>query len=68
MNQITLHGSRANPNCSKAVLEMLSAGQINAKDMITHTFPLQRFDLALKTFVERIDGAMKVVVNPNMDV
>lgn len=65
MNQITLHGSRANPHCSQTVLKMLAAGTINAKDMITHTFPLQQFDLAMKTFVERIDGAMKVVVHPN---
>lgn len=65
MNQITLHGSRANPNCSKEVLELMSSGIINAKDMITHTFPLPQFDVALKTFVERLDGAMKVVVKPN---
>jgi L-iditol 2-dehydrogenase len=65
MNQIRLIGSRANPNCSKDVLELMSSGKINAKDMITHVFPLQEMKRAMKTFVERLDGAMKVVVHPN---
>lgn len=65
MNQIHLHGSRANPNCAKEVLELMSSGTINAKGMITHVLPLDAFDKALDTFVNRLDGAMKVVVRPN---
>jgi len=65
MNQIALLGSRANPNCSKDVLELIASGRINAKGMITHTFPLREIHKALDTFVNRIDGAMKVVVHPN---
>ncbi len=64
MNQIHLHGSRANPNCCKEVLELMSSGQINAKDLITHTFPLSEFHQAMETFTKRLDGAMKVVVTP----
>ena len=65
MNQIQVLGSRANPNCTKEVLDLMASGAVNAEDMITHVFPLQQFDVALKTFVERIDGAMKVVLSPN---
>ncbi len=65
MNQIHVHGSRANPNCTESVLKMMEDGRINAKDMITHVFPLQEFDKAMDTFVHRLDGAMKVVVHPN---
>lgn len=65
MNQIHLHGSRANPNCAKEVLELMSSGKINVKDMITHVLPLSDFDNAMKTFVNRLDGAMKVVVKPH---
>lgn len=64
MNQIHVHGSRANPNCGREALELMSSGLINAKDMITHSFPLERFGEAMRTFVERLDGAMKVVVTP----
>lgn len=66
MNQIQVSGSRANPNCTEQVLEMMSSGAINARDMITHTFPLKNFAAAMDTFIHRIDGAMKVVVLPHM--
>lgn len=65
MNQIAVFGSRANPNCAKDVLDLMAGGAINSKDLITHVFPLSDFSKAMKTFVERIDGAMKVVVTPN---
>ncbi len=64
MNQIHLHGSRANPTCCKAVLELMSEGQLNAKDMITHVLPLSDFHRAMEIFTKRLDGAMKVVVTP----
>jgi L-iditol 2-dehydrogenase len=64
MNQIAVHGSRANPNCSARVLELMSLGRINAKDMITHRFSLDDIHEAMKTFVDRIDGALKVVIRP----
>ncbi len=64
MNQIHLHGSRANPNCSADVLGMMGSGMINVKDMITHEFPLDEIHKAMDTFVNRLDGAMKVVVKP----
>lgn len=65
MNQIHLHGSRANPSCAKDVLELVSSGAIDAKGMITHVFPLSDFKNALEVFDKRLDGAMKVVIRPN---
>lgn len=64
MNQIHLHGSRANPNCAKEVLQMMSGGMIHAAGMITHTFPLADFSHAMEVFTKRLDGVMKVVVIP----
>jgi threonine dehydrogenase-like Zn-dependent dehydrogenase len=34
-------------------------------DPVTHAFPLENFVTALDTFVNRRDGANKVVVEPN---
>ncbi len=65
MNQITLHGSRANPNVTAAVLDMMSTGMIDAKTMITHDFPMEEVHEAVATFVERKGGAMKVLIKPN---
>lgn len=64
MNQVWLIGSRANPNTGKDVLEMMSSGMIDAKGMITHSFPLTEFDKACDIFSNRKDGAMKVIVKP----
>jgi L-iditol 2-dehydrogenase len=64
MNQITVFGSRANPNCSEKVIELLSMGKINAKDLITHVFSIDEIHQAMDTFVNRLDGAMKVIVTP----
>ena len=67
MNQITLHGVRANPNCSKVVLDMISQGSLKVKDQITHRFPMEQIHEAFDTFTSRRDGALKVIVHPNGD-
>lgn len=64
-NEITIYGSRANPNVSWKVIEMIAGGRIHVADMVTHTFPLEEVDEAFDTFIHRKDGAMKVVIYPN---
>ena len=64
-NEIAIFGSKANPNVSDKVLSLIASGQLVVKDLITHVFPLEGFEKALDTFVNRRDGAMKVVIEPN---
>ncbi len=64
-NQIRILGSRANPNVAWKVNALIAAKQLQVSDLITHTFPLTQFEEALQTFLERRDGAVKVVVQPN---
>lgn len=64
-NEIAVFGSKANPNVSNKIIPLIAKGQLQLKDLITHTFPLENFSEALDTFVERRDGAMKVVIEPN---
>jgi L-iditol 2-dehydrogenase len=64
MDQITFTGSRASSNAFPAVLNMFSSGVINAKTLITHTFPLDKIHEAVDVFYHRKEGAIKVVVNP----
>jgi len=63
-NQIHVIGSKANPNCSKKVLQMIDSNMINAKKLITHQFDLSEMEKALDIFVHKIDGVMKVVIHP----
>jgi L-iditol 2-dehydrogenase len=64
-NEIAIFGSKANPNVSDKVLSLIASGQLVVKDLITHVFPLEEFGKALDTFVNRREGAMKVVIEPN---
>jgi L-iditol 2-dehydrogenase len=67
MNEITLSGSRANPNVSAKVLNMFGAGILKGDKVVTHTFPLERYTDALDIFVNKKDGAVKVVITPEAD-
>lgn len=64
-NEISILGSRANPNVSHKVIDMIAGKRIDVKGMVTHTYPLDEVGEAFHTFENRIDGAMKVVIYPN---
>lgn len=64
MNQITLHGVRANPHCAQEVLDLMACGAVDLKPTITHTFPMTQIHEAFHTFQNRIGGALKVIVRP----
>ncbi len=64
LEEIDLYGVRANRNTMEEVMPLMSDGRIPAAKLITHHFPLRDFATALRTFNERIDGALKVIVEP----
>ncbi len=64
-NELSILGSRANPNVSHKVIDLIASGRIAVKEMVTHTFPLEEVDEAFYTFENRVGGAMKVVIYPN---
>lgn len=64
LNQITLHGVRANPNCSAPVLKLIEQGSINLKELITHKFDIDDIHAAFDTFINRKKGAVKVIIEP----
>ena len=66
-NEIAIFGARANPNVSHKVISLIAAGQLQVADLVTHTFPLEQFSTALDVFVNRREGVIKVVVEPNGD-
>jgi L-iditol 2-dehydrogenase len=43
---------------------LLEDGRIKTAPLITHTFPLEKIVQGIKTYVDRVDGAIKVVINP----
>ena len=65
LEEIDLFGVRANPGAMDEAIALVEAGRIRAEAVITHRFPLERYDEALETFATRKDGALKVLVQPN---
>jgi len=49
-------------NCGRS-LALMSAGKIAADPIITHHFTLDQIHEAFRTYVERIDNALKVVIH-----
>ena len=64
-SEIAIFGVKANPNVGAKTLALIASGQLAVKDLITHVFALPEFGAALDTFVNRREGAVKVVIEPN---
>lgn len=67
LDELELVGSRAVAGEMQATLDFINDGRIRAGDIITHRFPLAEFAQALKVTDERIDGAMKVLIDLSLD-
>jgi L-iditol 2-dehydrogenase len=62
---LDIYGSLANPRgISRRGLQLMARGAIDLNALITHHFPLERFAQAWATFVERRDGAIRVMLHP----
>jgi threonine dehydrogenase-like Zn-dependent dehydrogenase len=64
LEELDLYGVRANRNTMEEVIPLIADGRIPAGRLITHHFPLREFPEAFRTFTGRVDGALKVIVEP----
>ena len=64
IEEMDLYGVRANPGTCAEIIPLIAAGKIDVDIVTTHRFPLKDFGLAYETFTQRIDGAIKVLVQP----
>ncbi len=64
-NEILVVGSKANPNVSRKVLNLMASGQVPVKDLISHRFLLEDMERALDVFTGRKEHVVKVVICPN---
>ena len=64
LDEIDLVGVRAAAGEMPRAIELVAAGRIRLRELITHRFALDDFAEAYATFTGRRDGALKVVVRP----
>ncbi len=63
-NELTVVGSKANPNVSAKVIRMLDKKVVRWDKIVTHRLPLAQYEKALDIFVNRKENVVKVVVEP----
>ena len=59
-----LLGSRGHPNTFRVCIELVAAGKINVRPIITHTLPLGRVERGIQLMRERQEGAIKIILAP----
>lgn len=65
---LDVYGSLANPKgVSRRGLELIARGSVDVGPLVTHHFPLDRYEEAWQTFVERRGGAIRVMLHPHGD-
>ena len=65
LGNLKIFGSRGEGMWTmKDALGIMAQGKIESERLVTHRFPLDQFMKALETMEKRIDGAIRVVVEP----
>ena len=61
--ELDVYGSRVYKNRFPLALDLLAKGQVNLKDLITHRFPFDQIDQAMKTALDPNEQSLKVIVS-----
>lgn len=64
LDEIEIVGVRAAAGEMPEVIPLVTAGRVRLRELITHRFALEDFETAYRTFTERREGALKVLVSP----
>jgi L-iditol 2-dehydrogenase len=64
LNELEIAGVRAAAGEMPEAIALVAAGRIRLAELITHRFALRDYEEAYRTFTERRDGALKVIVYP----
>ena len=64
MKQLGVHGVENNPFVWEPMINMVAAGRVDLKHMVTHTFPLDRIEEAFAVLRDKKDDPIKIVIYP----
>src|SRR5260370_8596459 len=64
LDELEVIGVRASAGEMSQVIPLVVDGRVRIGTLITHRYPLREFAEAYRVFTERVDGALKVIVNP----
>jgi L-iditol 2-dehydrogenase len=64
LDELGVVGVRASAGEMSQVIPLVVDGRVRVGALITHRYALRDFAEAYRVFTERVDGALKVIVNP----
>lgn len=64
--ELDLLGSHLSPFCYDDVIEWIGNGKLPTEGVVTHKFPLEKWEEAFKIAKEGKNGALKVILVPDM--
>ena len=64
LDELELVGCRATAGEMRRVMPLVEQGRVRVADVMTHTFPLERYGDAIATFNDPESGAIKIIINP----
>ena len=64
MKQLEVHGVENNPYVWEPLLNLVAGGRVNLKDMVTHTFSLDKIEDAFAVLENKKEDPIKIVVYP----
>lgn len=64
MKQLDVHGALGNPLSWEPLLNLIASGRINLKDMVTHTYSLDRIADAFALLEDKKEDPIKAIVYP----
>ena len=64
--ELDVYGSRVYNNRFPLALDFLAKGEVNLKDLITHEFPFDQIEKAIKTALDPNEKSLKVIVSADI--
>lgn len=64
IKDLNIYGCLGSPNAYEPTINMLKAGKMNTKKIITHVLPLNKADETFKIVYQERDKAIKIVLIP----
>jgi threonine dehydrogenase-like Zn-dependent dehydrogenase len=62
--ELDIRGSQGHPGTFRPVLDLIASGELPARDLITHSLPLDRVADGFALLADRREDVMKVVIEP----
>lgn len=62
LDEIDVYGVRSSPNAYPELINLIGAGKLNVRRLVSRVYPLEEINAAFEAFRKREDGAIRMVI------